>query len=293
MKRNQILSAGILLTGVALWTVCGSAWAQTWRQDAWQDGAAAADSSADGTAAPATGWQPKGGRPTQPLKQATADQWVGPDQTVESTYSDPSATRAMSSAAPSGRTRTRAKWVTDREVIEPGTPQFETLTPEAAFSGNTGGKGGGCSHCGADGEECDSCDQCGEADCGRCGKSCDFGYELFNGQCCHLFRDLSVFVGGDAFKGPLDYGRNGNFGLNQGLNLAGPLGDPWGCGYQIGANVVESDFSGSPSFTIGDYNFSSGAPTAVFRHGRHFPPRRLLHKVPMGRGVRLPPRQLL
>jgi hypothetical protein len=57
----------------------------------------------------------------------------------------------------------------------------------------------------------------------------------------------------DGFKGPLDRGHNGNFGVNEGLNLARPLGDPWGCGYQVGANFVQSDFSGAPIFSsLGD-----------------------------------------
>ncbi len=87
-----------------------------------------------------------------------------------------------------------------------------------------------------------------------CGEVCDYGYELFDGRCGRWLRDLSIFAGGDAFKGPLDHGHNGNFGLNEGLNLAGPLGDPWGCGYQIGANFVQSDFSGTTTVTIDDHN---------------------------------------
>ena len=56
-----------------------------------------------------------------------------------------------------------------------------------------------------------------------------------------------VLCRADAFKGPLDRGTNGNFGLHEGLNYARPLGDPWGCGFQIGANAVQSDFSGNPT----------------------------------------------
>ena len=106
------------------------------------------------------------------------------------------------------------------------------------------------------------CDQC---DGPECGDGCDFGYELFDGRCHRWLRDLSVFVGGDAFKGPLDRGTNGNFGLNEGLNLAGPLGDPWGCGYQIGANFVQSNFSAhrrSPRQTTRSSLPAAGRPSS-------------------------------
>lgn len=43
-----------------------------------------------------------------------------------------------------------------------------------------------------------------------------------------MLRDLTVFGGVHGFKGPLDQGRNGNFGFHEGVNLGGPLGDPWG-----------------------------------------------------------------
>ena len=56
-------------------------------------------------------------------------------------------------------------------------------------------------------------------------------------------------------RDPLDRGgANGNFGINEGLNLARPLGDPWGCGYQIGANFVQSDFSGASVVTADGLN---------------------------------------
>jgi hypothetical protein len=57
-------------------------------------------------------------------------------------------------------------------------------------------------------------------------------------------RDLSLLAGAHGFKGPLDQGRNGNFGLHEGANFGAPLGGPWGGGYQVGFAAVHSNFSG-------------------------------------------------
>jgi len=73
---------------------------------------------------------------------------------------------------------------------------------------------------------------------------------------------LQLFAGVHGFKGPTDLGRNGNFGFHEGLNWAGPLGDPWGYGYQVGFQAVHSNFSGSqtaegdavPDFDVADRN---------------------------------------
>jgi hypothetical protein len=125
------------------------------------------------------------------------------------------------------------------EVIPPGQmqTQFEPIATEGDFADQ-----GGFDSCGGP--------DCNGDDCGPCGAPCDdpydCGWELFQGDCGGCLRGLTVFVGSDAFKGPVDNGTNGNFGLNEGLNLAGPLGDPWGFGYQVGANWVQSNFSGAP-----------------------------------------------
>jgi len=62
-----------------------------------------------------------------------------------------------------------------------------------------------------------------------------------------LFREASIFGGTQGFKGPLDLGINGNFGFNEGFNLAGAL-VPFpkcGLGYQVGARWAQSDLSGN------------------------------------------------
>ena len=62
--------------------------------------------------------------------------------------------------------------------------------------------------------------------------------------------------------------------MNEGLNLARPLGDPWNCGYQIGANFVQSDFSGASVVTADNNSIiftprceSSISPRPAFSNG--------------------------
>jgi hypothetical protein len=252
MNPTKILSCGILFTSAVLCSMCGNVWAQSWRQDVWQD-----DPPANGGSGP-TDWQQRVLKQPQPLKQVNSDQWTSPKQGVEQTTSDDYGQPPVSSV----RGKTRAQWVNGQEVIPPGTPQFEPMGPDEAFSG-----GGGCSACGSSGDESGGCDQCGGPQCGQC---CDFGYELFDGRCHRWLRDVSVFVGGDAFKGSLDHGTNGNFGVNEGVNIAGPLGDPWGFGYQIGANFVQSNFSGAPTVSTADYTLFAPCRRQTFVTGGIF-----------------------
>lgn len=62
--------------------------------------------------------------------------------------------------------------------------------------------------------------------------------------------EIALFVGPHAFQGPVDLGRNGNFGYQQGVNLSGQFGRwlglaPYGIGYQVGATFLQSDFQGA------------------------------------------------
>jgi hypothetical protein len=62
--------------------------------------------------------------------------------------------------------------------------------------------------------------------------------------------EIALFVGPHAFKGPVDLGRNGNFGYQEGVNLSGQFGRwlglaPLGLGYQVGATFLQSDFQGA------------------------------------------------
>jgi hypothetical protein len=241
MNLTRTWFTGILLGGVAVWVMCDNVWAQVWQEAP----------PADNGAAPVEWQQRVLKRPQQPLQwqapqrsansygQAAGQQATGqanPYQTARRSSYDRNAFNMASMpkepAVVAGRQR--ATLASDEEVVDPGQMQFQPVASDGVFAGT-----GGCAQCGGAG----GCDQC---DAPACGDACDFGWEVFDGRCGPWLRGLSIFTGVDGFKGPLDRGTNGNFGLNEGLNLARPLGDPWGCGYQIGANFVQSDFSGAP-----------------------------------------------
>jgi hypothetical protein len=234
MNLTKTWFAAILLGGAALGAVCGNLNAQTW-QAKWQP--------ADGSTA-STDWDQRVLKQAQPVQQPSVQQpsvqqSVGTYQPMGSyrmaqrpSYDrSPFGTVAMNSE-PAGPMNQR-KPVAGEEIVEPGTTQFEPMGQDGAMAGD-------CPNCG---RSCGPCGACDGSPCDGCG---DYGWEVFDGRCGPWLRGLSIFVGADGFKGPLDRGTNGNFGVNEGLNLARPLGDPWGCGYQIGANFVQSDFSGAP-----------------------------------------------
>ena len=76
--------------------------------------------------------------------------------------------------------------------------------------------------------------------CPECGACCG------GISCPHRwFDETSVFAGVHAFKGGLDQGQNGNFGFQEGVNFAGALWHEYGIGYQVGAQFVQSDLSGT------------------------------------------------
>lgn len=68
--------------------------------------------------------------------------------------------------------------------------------------------------------------------------------------CCPLlagdwWRNIAIFGGVHAFKGPVDQGQNGNFGFHEGINAGFPLSYVLNMGAQVGAHFAHSDFSGS------------------------------------------------
>jgi hypothetical protein len=143
------------------------------------------------------------------------------------------------------------------ETVPPGDTGFNSPIPGSRFA-----QPGGCSHCGQGGGPMDGSGgdmypggggcggggpDCGCGDCGdSCGDGCgDCGYPCFTPGFCWGPRNLSIFGGVQGFKGPRDRGRNGNFGFNEGINWGAPLGDPWGCGYQLGFQALQSNFSGN------------------------------------------------
>lgn len=108
------------------------------------------------------------------------------------------------------------------------------------------------------GDMVSGCATCGDPifDDHVCGPGCDEGncprYVPCDGICIprHRVEEHSLFIGPQAFKGPLDLGTNGNFGFHEGVNFAGQFGRrlglaPLGIGYQVGATFVQSDFYGN------------------------------------------------
>jgi hypothetical protein len=63
-----------------------------------------------------------------------------------------------------------------------------------------------------------------------------------------IFPDyFEVFGGVQGFKGPRDFGANGNFGFHEGFNVAGPLSflQNVDLNYQFGWQAMQSDLSGT------------------------------------------------
>jgi hypothetical protein len=63
-------------------------------------------------------------------------------------------------------------------------------------------------------------------------------------SCCEDTFDYDLFSTVDAFKGPMDFGVNGNFGLGLGMNVGMALVPEYGIGVQAGSRVILSDFAG-------------------------------------------------
>lgn len=120
------------------------------------------------------------------------------------------------------------------------------------------GPAGGCATCGdpiGDGWAEPVFDEgvCGGVGCGSCGRggevwgACPPGHGGWMGGI--RLRNFSLFAGVDAFKGPLDQGRNGNFGFHEGLNWGIPLGAMLDAshtriGFQLGLMATQSNFQG-------------------------------------------------
>jgi hypothetical protein len=146
------------------------------------------------------------------------------------------------------------------EAIPPGDIQYEPIATQGPYAQQSGG----CSRCGGGGPAMGGgygggCGDCGDDsgdECGDCGEYC--------GPCFNPFlmmgpRSLAIFAGVEGFKGPRDRGRNGNFGFTEGVNWGAPLGDPWGCGYQLGFAATQSNFAGDQ--VIGPDGFAPINPT--------------------------------
>jgi hypothetical protein len=86
--------------------------------------------------------------------------------------------------------------------------------------------------CGA----CGGCTSCG--DCGHWGCQHGCGYWTW-------WDEVEIFGGTHAFKGPFDFGVNGNFGFHEGATWAGPLWEQLGIAGQVSFRAVHSNFEGT------------------------------------------------
>ncbi len=266
MNLTKTCFVAVLLLGSTLWGIRASADTAVWQDVSQERGNTAAVGSV-----PMVNWEQRALKRPQPARQ-TAQRWVNPRIAQRPSYDQTTMETMEAVPTPEGSTtpiQKQAGPTVGPEATEPGATQFEAIPPGSIFHDDGSAPQSGCASCGEGPGDCGDCGPCDE--CSPDGR-CNFGWEVFDGCCGPLLRGLSVFAGVDGFKGPLDRGNaNGNFGLNEGLNLARPLGDPWGCGYQIGANFVQSDFSGASVVTANGLSLNAPfrkqyfATAAIFR----------------------------
>jgi hypothetical protein len=151
-------------------------------------------------------------------------------QTEQRSANQNSSRMRPSGVFPSSNAQPKSYRVAQRELPpmaegDPGATQYEPLATQGTFAPE-----GGCdSSCG----DCGDCDQCGDCDCPWLSPCGGWGP-----------RNLGIFAGVNGYKGPRDRGGNGNFGFTEGVNWGAPLGDPWGCGYQLGFAAMQDNISG-------------------------------------------------
>ncbi|HEX3658059.1 MAG TPA: DUF6666 family protein [Pirellulales bacterium] len=159
-----------------------------------------------------------------------------------------------------------------RAPLPDGEVQFQN---EQAFDGIADGTmvdGDGydpsCGPCDPSCGPCDPC--CGPCDpcCGPCfDPCCEGGYDPTQWErfhvCCPLgfLNELSFNSGVQAFKAPVDNGRNSNFGAHAGFNAGDAIWHHYGIGYQVGAQFIESNVYGDQTATGA---FSAGSRRQVF-----------------------------
>jgi hypothetical protein len=156
-----------------------------------------------------------------------------------------------SGVSQSGNAQPKSYRVAQREAPamvegDSGATQYEPLAEGGSFAPQ-GGCGSSCGDCG----DCCDCGQGGDCDCPWLAPCGGWGP-----------RNLGIFAGVNGFKGPRDRGGNGNFGFTEGLNWGAPLGDPWGCGYQLGFAALQDNISGYQQNAPLDTNNESTIVTA-------------------------------
>lgn len=124
-------------------------------------------------------------------------------------------------------------------IPSPGVGTETAFAPPGWAMGDEAGCGpAGCATCALAGVGCEP-----EIVPG-CGGGCSWGYGPGWHPGWWLLRRSSLWAGVHGFKGPLDFGRNGNFGLHEGVDLGVPLGGPFGVGVQVGFQALHSNFEG-------------------------------------------------
>ncbi len=262
MKLTNIRLAGFVLFGLAIWAVGQNVRADDWKPvsntDTWQSAPATESTSTTLNwqqrvlKKPVVQEEPAAKKPAESLPSEQSYRSARRTSYESEMFGPPQMPRAPGYS--SNRHRARLVSNEQMEVIPPGTTQYEPIAEEGSFAGEAPG---GCSSCG--GGECDSCGG------PSCGETCDFGYECFDGRCGWWIKNLTVFAGGEGFKGPVDWGTNGNFGFNEGLGISGPLGDPWGCGYQMGVRFAQSNFGGLQASAPGTDRTQYFVTAGIFR----------------------------
>ena len=136
--------------------------------------------------------------------------------------------------------------------------------PGAAYGAGSYGPGYPAGSCVSGGcfDPCGSpCGGCGSP----CGGACGWGPGAFWGHSpLRWLRNVSVFGGVHGFKSPADWGLNGNFGIHEGADWGGPLGDPWGTGMQVGFQAAHSNFQGHQVVGDGTAAFDPGDRDQLF-----------------------------
>jgi hypothetical protein len=274
MNLTKTWPVGLLILGGTLWVIPARAETDAW-QDVWQERRAAP------VANTSLNWEQRALKRSQAQVETreetprpTAQHWVSPQRVARRQTVDQDSMELIPTPNESGApVQHRMIGADSGEAIRRGPTQYEAVPPGSVHSENPTVRHAGSAPCGPSGEFAspfDACGPCAEP-CGPCEEPCDLGWEVFDGCCGPFLRGLSIIAGVDGFRGPLDRSginrtknNNGNFGLNEGVNLARPLGDPWGCGYQVGANFVQSDFSGD-SNSATPYHRQYFATAGVFR----------------------------
>lgn len=160
------------------------------------------------------------------------------------------------------------------ELIPKGTEVIANgaeTSPMPMTNGVNGARGGACPHCDQGPAACETCGDCTDCDdCGDCAQGCSLGRPQYIGIPTDWIDHVALFAGVQGFKGPTDLGRNGNFGFHEGVSLAGPLGDPWGFGYQLGMQGVHSNFRGTQPLEAGQIDPDGSSRNQVFFTGGLF-----------------------